>query len=315
MGPRRVAAMEEGNSQAGRGGEEWCDPEFLGRLRALFLRLRRRRRRRRVVSQAPAATFTREFRDYRAYSINDDFRSVDWRVYARLGRLFVRQFEPAQEYQVHLLIDASASMERPYGEKSRNVLRLAVALSYLGLVGQHRVSVSVMKDRVASLVPPIKGQGSIHRVIDSLRRLEFGGVTNLRACLEAFRPGRQRDAVVFVLSDLLAHEPGAAEEALRRAGSWPGETHVIQILDPREREPGGEGELLFRDAETGEERRFWMTREDQQRYRKLFDGFLEGVERTCARRQVDYQLWMTDRELEDFFTGLMDRGSVLGGRD
>lgn len=295
--------------------DAWYDPEFLDRLRVLFARLRKRKRRRsRKAPHQPVTAFTREFKDYRTYSVNDDFRSVDWRVYARLGRLFVRLFEEVQEYQVHLLVDVSASMNSPYGRKGSNALRLAVALGYLGLMGHHRVSVHLMRERVVTVLPSLKGLGSIHRLIEALRKVEFGGVSRLRACLEDFRPGRRRNGVLFVLSDLLSQDEDGLEGALRRAGSWAGETHVIQILDPLERDPGWEGELLLRDSETGEERHFWLTEEDGRGYRQLFQDFLKGVERACAGRHMDYRLWMTDCPFEDFFRAWLDRGSVLGGK-
>lgn len=309
--------MERETDRFGSSGEEWFEPAFLDRLRALFLRLRKRRRHRwsaKNLRHMPAAAHNREFRDYRSYSVNDDFRSVDWRVYARLGRLFVRLFEELQDYQVHLLIDTSSSMDRPDGRKRRDVLRLAVALGYLGLIGHHRVSLHTMRDRVVPVMPAVKGQGSIHRLIDVLHKVEFGGSTNLRACFEGFRPVRHHYAVTFVLSDLLGHEVEITEQALRRVGSWPGETHVVQILDRQERAPDGDGEVHLTDGETGEERRMWLIRSDLQRYQELFEGFLGTVERACASRQVDYLLWMTDRDFEESFTDLMDRGSVLGGR-
>jgi len=305
---------EDGTETERKGDEAWFDPGFLDRLRALFLRLKKRKRRRKQLQQVPATAYTREFKDYRAYTTSDDFRSVDWRVYARLGRLFVRMYEEVQEYQVHILIDTSASMAEPYPEKRHNVLRLAVALSYLGLMGQHRVSVYTMKDRVTRLFPSVKGQGSIQRIVEGLRTVRFGGVTHLRTCFEEFRPSRQRYGVIFVLSDLFGQHAGSAEEAMRRVAGWPGETHVIQILHPEEREPGWEGEVRLTDAETGEERKMWLTKRELARYREEFDRFLDGVEKACLRRQVDHQVWMTDREFDEFFLGLMDRGSILGGK-
>src|SRR5215208_2474256 len=121
--------------------EELFDPRFLGRLRALFFRLRKRRAlRRKGVQTSPTAGFTREFKDRRHYTSGDDFRTIDWRVFARLERLFVRVFEEVQEFHVHVLIDCSGSMAEPYPEKRVAALRLAAALVFLGLASQHRVS-------------------------------------------------------------------------------------------------------------------------------------------------------------------------------
>ena len=180
--------------------EELFDPQFLDRLRAMFLRLRKRKQlKKKGIQATPATGFTREFKDYRSYTPNDDYRSIDWRLYARLERLFIRLYEEVQEFHIHVVIDASESMARPFKEKRLNALKLAVALSYLGLVSQHRVSLYSMKEKVIDSMPPIKGQGNIQRVIDFLSKLEFGGETHLRQCFRDFKPSRQRYGVILSL--------------------------------------------------------------------------------------------------------------------
>ena len=121
--------------------EDLFDSQFLDRLRTLALRLRKRRSlMKRGAQSTPATGFTREFKDYRHYTARDDFRAIDWRLYARLEKLFVRLYEEVQELHVHIVVDTSGSMARPFAEKRRQALRFAVALAYLGLSGQHRVS-------------------------------------------------------------------------------------------------------------------------------------------------------------------------------
>jgi uncharacterized protein (DUF58 family) len=294
--------------------EDWMDPGFLDRLRAMFLRLRKRRvQRRRNVLPNPASGLTREFKDYRHYVRQDDYRSIDWKLYARLERLFVRLYEEVREFHVHVVVDASTSMARPFGEKRSTALRLALALSYLGLVSQHRVSLYAMRNRVTDILPPLKGQGHIHRVMEALRGLEFDGTTRLREAFGTFRPSRQRHGVIFVLSDLIGQNPDAVEEALRHVGLWPGETHVIHLFHPWEQSPELEGEVRLVDVETGEARKLWLTRQDLRRYRETFDAYLHVAERACASRQVDYLAWRTDGSFEEMFLELMGRGSVLAG--
>ena len=87
------------------------DADFLGRLRTLFFKLRKRRQlAKKGLQSSPAAGITREFKDYRHYTPGDDFRTIDWRLYARLERMFIRIFEEVQEYHVHILVDRSGSM-------------------------------------------------------------------------------------------------------------------------------------------------------------------------------------------------------------
>jgi hypothetical protein len=291
------------------------DSEFLDRLRAMFLRLRKRKQlRRKGLQRSPSAGLTREFKDYRHYVRQDDYRSIDWRLYARLERMFVRLYEEVQEFHVHVVVDASASMERPFAEKRTNALKLAVALSYLGLIGEHRVSLYAMRERITELLPSVKGQGNIQRIIETLRNLEFDGTTRLRQCLGGFRPGRQRYGVIFVLSDLIGQNPDAVDDALRNIGGWPGESHIIHIFHPLEQAPELEGEVELVDVETGEGRKMWLTRHDLERYTEAFNAYLRVAERSCLSRQVDYLPWRTDGAFDEFFLELLSRGSVLAGR-
>lgn len=295
-----------------RDNEEIFDADFLDRLRALFLRLRKRRQLKKKGIQSTQSTgFTREFKDYRHYTPDDDYRAIDWMLYARLERLYIRLYEEIQEFHIHVLIDTSASMQTPFPEKRLIALKLAVALSYLGLVGQHRVSLYQMGERVIEGLPPQKGQGNIQRIIDYARRLEFGGLTDLERCFTEFRPSRRRYGILFVLSDLYGRGVDETSEAVRLAATWPGETHFIHIFHPWEQHPDLDGEIELIDVETQEHRRLWFTRRDRRKYEERFELFLKEIEHSCKSRQIDYQRWRTDLPFEEPFLELLSRGSAL----
>lgn len=294
---------------------ELFDHEFLTRLRKLFFRLRRRRQLRQKGAQAtPAAGFTREFKDRRQYSAGDDFRTVDWRLLARLEKVFVRIFEEVQEFHIHILIDRSRSMAEPYGEKRADALRLAVALAYLGLINEHRVSVLSFAEDVRRELPPLKGQGHIHEVLRRMEVLPFAGTTDLVGALARFRPGRDRRGLVFLISDLFGRRLEDSEAAVAQAISWQAETHVVHVLHPLEIAPEFEGELRLVDVESGEPRRVWLTKADLAGYRELVQAHIKALQGACMRRQIDYFPWTTGRAFEDLFLGLLSRGSALGAK-
>jgi len=292
--------------------EELFDPEFLSRLRKLFLKLRRRRRLRKKGQQAtPSAGFTREFKDRRQYTPGDDFRTIDWRLFARLEKMFIRIYEEVQEFHVYVLLDRSRSMLEPYPRKRLTALRLAVALAYLALVNEHRLSILTLARDVRREMPPRKGQGHIHAILRQMATLEFEGVTNLVGSLKQFRPGRDRQGIVFIISDLFGRSAEASGIALAQAASWPCETHVVHVLHPLERNPDLEGELQLVEVETEEVRRIWFTKRDSARYREVFDRYLEDLTAGCAARQIDYFTWTTEQPFEDMFLNLLSRGSAL----
>lgn len=291
---------------------ELFDPQFLEKLRALFLRLRRRRQLRKKGLQAtPATGFTREFKDFRHYTPNDDYRSIDWRLYARLEKLFIRLYEEVQEFHVHILLDTSQSMATPFPEKRITALKVAVALAYMGLVSQHRVSLYTMSNKVVNSMPPFRGQGNIQKIIDYLAGVPFGGQTDLEQCFKEFRPTRQRYGVIFVVSDLFGRDIESASVGLKRSVAWPGEPHVIHVYHPKERHPGLDGEIELIDVETLEKRRLWLTKRDLKRYEDTFAAFVETIRAECRTRQMDYVEWTTDKSFEDMFLHLLSRGSVL----
>ncbi len=290
------------------------DARFLGQLRSLFFQLRKRRQmRRRGVQPTPATGFTRQFKDHRQYVRGDDYRGIDWRLYARLEKLFIRLFEEIQEFHVHILVDASVSMIDPYPGKRGAALRMAAALAYLAMISQHRVSVMSMATAVARQTPPLKGPGHIRSLLQQLAAIPFDGVTDLDNALGHFRINTDRRGIVFVISDLFGRSIEQAQQAMTHAAHWPAETHVIHIMDPAELNPEFLGEWQLLDVETQEMRRFCLTRRDMDRYGELVTAFRDGLQKTCMQRGIDYMPWTTDRSFEDMFLSLLSRGSALAG--
>ena len=260
--------------------------------------------------QTPAAGHTREFKDHRSYTTRDDFRTIDWSLFARLEKLFVRVFEEVQEFQVHVLIDASASMRDPFPEKRRSALRLGVALAYLALMNQHRVSIGTFSTQFRREIPPRRGQGHIHDMLNTLTQLEFAGETDYERSLREFRPGRDRRSIVFLISDFL----GADTESVPRALSsmrWSCETHLIQTLHPNEVRPDLEGELQLVDVESGEDRRLSFSARELRRYEAVFQEYMNTLRDVCRQRRVDYLVYQTDESFESVFLDLLSRGSSL----
>lgn len=292
--------------------EALFDPAFLGRLRVLLLKLRKRRLlQKRGATSTPAAGFTREFKDHRPYISGDDFRSVDWRLFARLEKLFIRIFEEVQEFHLHLLIDTSMSMKRPHPGKRQTALRLAAALAHLGLAGQHRVSLMRLGDTVSQLHPPVKGQGNIHRLLSLMAGLEFGGTSDFETSLGRWRADRSKRGMVFVISDFFGRDLHQAERAVEAAGRWDAETHFVQILDPAEINPDLEGEWKLIDVETGEQRRFFLNRRDRDRLHQEIESYLRHLETSALRREINLVRWTTDQDFEEMFVRLLARGSAL----
>src|SRR3990167_3625461 len=165
---------------AARAGQELLSTDFLAQLERLTL-LSRRSFRGRVKGErrSPRKGMSVEFSDYRPYGRGDDLRYVDWNIYGRLDRLYVKLFVDEEDLCLHLLLDASASMGVGEPSKLAYAARLAAALGFVGLVNHERVGVGALRGRLAEGWAPARGRTQAVPLMDFLGRLRSGGGTSL----------------------------------------------------------------------------------------------------------------------------------------
>src|SRR6185436_18163819 len=196
-------------AEAGAGNDLLFDEAFLRRLEQLELASRRltagrMKGERRSVRRGQSV----EFADYRNYSAGDDLRQLDWNVYARLERLFVKLFVEEEDVTVTLLIDASASMASGHPEKLLFAKRAAAALGYIGLASEDRIAVTALTGRTARRRASLRGSGRVFRLLADLSAIEPAtGVTDLVAAARHAAAQLHGRGVIVLLSDLL--DPGA----------------------------------------------------------------------------------------------------------
>lgn len=226
--------------------EELLEDHFLESLKPFALLLRKRRDLQRGAGMLSMRVGqTREFRDYRAYAPKDDLRSIDWRLYARLGKLFVRLFEDQQQAEVHLYLDGSASMAVPYREKWVCAARMTLALAYLSWQSHHRVSVHGFGPHSRALVTGMNLNEGFKHLIQALCAAEPHATTDFAQAFRK-RPRLQgRRAFHVVIADFLSEDRQSLSAALRSLRAWGGEVQLLQLLHPEERsgELGGPFEL------------------------------------------------------------------------
>lgn len=286
--------------------------DFLDHLRSLFAVLRNRRRQQtQQTSRRSVTGATRQFQDHRPYVAGDDYRNIDWRLVARMEKLFIRVFEDVQEYHVHMIVDTSRSMHSPFPEKRVAALRGAAALSYLALVNHHTVSLYGLSSTVDRVLRPIKGQTGITKILECLSELRFDSASDIPRALSHFRPVHFGRGLAYLFSDLLSEPPEQAVSAISNMRLWPTESHVIHLVAPAERRPDFEGEWRLFDAESGASGRFQLTRRDLDAYAKLFERFETSVRNTCMKHRIDHFPWTADLDFENVVVELLTHGSAL----
>jgi len=273
--------------------------EFLAQLERLSLLSRRVFRGRvRGERRSPRRGHSVEFCDYRAYGVGDDLRYVDWNIYGRLDRLHVKLFVDEQDLCLHLLLDASASMDFGAPTKLEYGARLAAAFGFIGLVGMERVGVGVLRERVAEGWPPTRGRNQVMNLFDFLGRVRPAGGTTLNDGLQNYARRAREPGLAVVISDLL--DPGGFEAGVRALLEHRFDVHLIHVLAPEEMNPELAGDLRLVDSETGEVRELSVDGDAIRAYRERLRQFLERVEAFSRARELGYHRVTVDTSVEEF---------------
>src|SRR5262249_19131283 len=223
------------------------DPEFLHKLEQLELvswkifvgRMKGERKSKRRGSSV-------EFADHRNYSVGDDLRHIDWNVYGRLDKLFLKLFLEEEDLHVYTLLDTSLSMDFGDPTKLQYGKQVAAALSFIGLVNHDRVVLDAFSTQLAGL-PGLRGRSQMYRVIQYLEQLQPSGAGNLTAAAKSFALKHSGKGVVVVISDFL--DKHGYEDALRYLLARNLDIYVIQVLSREEVEPDLVGDLRLVDSE------------------------------------------------------------------
>lgn len=263
------------------------EPKFLARLeqlelvsRKIFLGRMKGERRSKRKGQSV------EFADYRNYVIGDDLRFLDWNLYARLDRLFLRLFMEEEDLHVYLLIDNSLSMDFGSPTKLHYAKQVAAALGFIGLVNMDRVVIEAFNDRLIQSMPAARGRRSLWRVLDFLNKLEPAGPSDLHQALRTFSLKCSGKGIVLLLSDFM--DKNGYEDALRYLIARQLDIYCVQILSQEEIEPDVVGDLKLTDIEDGDVAEITVSGPLLKRYKQNLAAFRGALHEFCTRRGVAY---------------------------
>jgi uncharacterized protein (DUF58 family) len=243
--------------------------------------------------------FSQEFAEYRAYTIGEDPRHVDWNLFARTDRMYLKRYRGETNSQVTILLDASNSMRfTSHGVSKMDYARFAsAAILYLALHHQRDAAgLVVFDDVVREAVRPSTRHGQLHRLLSALERAEPKARTSYEQPLEQAQELLRRRGVVMVFSDFFEDPERIVQaiEPLRYHGS---EVTLFHVLDPREIKPELKGSSILEDLETGQTMEVIpdYARND---YRRKMQAHLEAVEARTRASGMDYRLLVTDQPLD-----------------
>jgi uncharacterized protein (DUF58 family) len=250
------------------------------------------------MHRSPRFGFSQEFAEYKAYSEGDDPRFVDWNVFARTDRTYIRRYLGETNTRLMIALDTSGSMG--YGTGAVNKLRyakfVAASLAYMALHQHDPVGLVAFDSKIRSYRPPSSRTGTLPAILHALDGLEAGSPTDLTESFRQLREHCQRRGLVAVISDLYC-DPEALTRAVQPL-AWRGhDIMIFQVLDRAELEPGWQESVLFEDVESGDT---LEVSPDYLRgpYRERVAAHREKVRKVAAGAGADHALLVTDEPLD-----------------
>lgn len=250
------------------------------------------------MHRSPHFGFSQEFKEYRAYAEGDDPRHVDWNVYARTDRTYIKRFEGETNTRLMLLLDASASMG--YGSHSVSKLQyakfLAAAFAYLASRQQDPVGLIVFDEKIREHRPATSRSGGLHSLIHAIDNVQPGGGTDLAGCFRSVREHVRKRGLVVVISDLYC-DPELMTRAVQPLAYHGHDVMIFQVLDPAEIKPQWTESLVLEDVETRQS--FNVSPDDiDTHYHPRLAAHLESLRTAAAKVGAQQMLVSTDEPLD-----------------
>ena len=272
------------------GYRKYLDPEVVSRLKGMEMRARM------VVEgfiaglhKSPYHGFSVEFAEHRQYMPGDNIRDIDWKVYAKSDRYYIKQYEEETNLKAYLLLDCSASMAYRSGERVTKLDYaglLSGALSYMMLRQRDAVGLVTFDERMRRYIPPRSKSGHLHILLSEIARQTPSERTDVSTVLHEMAERIKRRGLVIVMSDLL----DAADKIIGGLKHFRYNKHeviVFHILDPRERDFAFPREAIFKDMETGEELTT-LPYQIKKHYSRQVQAFSDEIAAACRQSNIDY---------------------------
>ena len=266
------------------------------------------------LHRSPYRGFSVEFAEYRQYVPGDEIKHVDWNVYAKTDRYYIKQFEEETNVVCHIVLDASASMGYGSSDKSFTKLeyasRLAACLAYLMMGQRDAAGLTIFDSKIRTMLPPRLRHSHLQHMLTELEQTVPGGETRIADCLHHIAEGLKRRGLVILISDLL-DDPESTLSALQHFRFQGHDVIVLHVLDKSELEFDFSTLTEFTDLETGEA--LLISPESMRaHYRTQIDGFLAACAKGCANIKADYKLFDTTTPLDRALSEYLYRRSRMG---
>jgi uncharacterized protein (DUF58 family) len=283
------------------------DPSFLDQLKGLSLVLKRR-----VSSSYSGGRHSVQYGrgiepiDHREYIRGDDFRLVDWKLYGRTEKLYVRRFEEEKSMILRILVDSSSSMDF----KSDGIRKfdyagsLAAGFGYLSVHENEKFTTALFSEKLREMMQPDKSKKHLFEVIDLMNRVKLSGETNLSASVNQYVKTIKSKSFSVIISDFM--EPiDSLKDGIYRMAKASKELMIIQVLDPCELSMKWTDDINFEDLESGKIERVYLSPNFKNDYSRRVYEHITQLQWICSDIGVPFGLITTDTPLLDAFVRLV----------
>lgn len=250
-----------------------------------------------------------EFADFRNYVPGDDLRFIDWNLYARLDKLFLKMYLEEEDLHFHALLDDSLSMNFGDPTKLHYAKQLAAAVGFIGLCRSDRVRIESLGQTLRQPAPVLRGRHSLWRMVEYLEAIQAEDSVPLVDGVKNFCLRNSGKGILLFISDLMDKQ--GYESAFRFLLAQQMDIYVVHVLSPEELNPELQGDLRLIDCEDGEHAEITVSRPLLDRYQRTLATFVDSAREFCTRRGMTYLLTNTNIPVEHFVASyLRQRGLV-----
>jgi len=243
-------------------------------------------------------------KDYRIYVPGDDFRAIDWKVFARTDKLHIKKYEEERSLSVHVIIDSSASMD--YGNKITKfeyASMLGIGFAFIAMKQQEKFQYATFSEKL-HYIRPKRGMHQLAGMIEHMNKVKPEGVSMLDLSLQQYRKYINSKSYIVLISDFLL-DINQIKKSFPRLGEH--EIIVLQVLDRKEIELGMQGDLRLHDSETNSILRTFMTQRMRQNYQNKLKDHIMEIEKECLALGYKYYTVPTDENIFDVFWKIMSQ--------
>ena len=237
-----------------------------------------------------------EFADFRQYVPGDDLRFIDWNLFARLERLYLKLFLEEEDLHFYALIDTSLSMDFGEPTKLQYAKQLAASLGFIGLCRADRVKIESLGTPSRKPGPVLRGRSSLWRMQEYLTGIESGENVGLLEGVKNFCLRNSGKGILVLISDLM--DKAGYDKALRFLVTQQMDVYVLHVMCPEELDPQVKGDLKLIDCEDDDVAEVTVSRPLMDRYKRTLAAFVDGAREFCTRRGMSYLMVSTETPVE-----------------